>query len=74
MNPGDVKGRTALNAAERIVKKHGGQFCAGEWNRASGLTETAAIALRAELKASNYQIRALIRPVKGAAPWEVVFR
>ena len=74
MNNGDVSGRTRLNAAERIVKKHGGQFGAGEWCRATGLTETAAIALRADLQAANYQIRALIRPVKGAAPYEVVFR
>ena len=74
MNPGDVKGRTALNAAERIVQKHGGQFTAGEWCRASGLSETAALALRADLKTANYQVRSVIRPVKGSAPWEVVFR
>ena len=74
MNPGDVAGRTRLNAAERIVQKHGGQFTAGEWCRASGLSETAALALRADLKTANYQVRSVIRPVKGAAPWEVVFR
>ena len=74
MNNGDVSGRTRLNAAERIVKKHGGQFCAGEWNRAAGLTEEKAAALAGELRTSNYQVRSVIRPVKGAAPYEVVFR
>ena len=74
MNPGDVAGRTRLNAAERIVQKHGGQFTAGEWCRASGLSEEKAAALAGELRTSNYQVRSVIRPVKGAAPWEVVFR
>lgn len=74
MNNGDVSGRTRLNAAERIVRKHGGQFGSGEWCRATGLTETAALALRADLTTANYQIRSVIRPESGPGKWEVIFR
>ena len=72
MNDGDIRGRTAMTAAERIVKRHGGKFSRGEWSSASGLTEGAAKALEAELLKAHFQVRP---PQEGKdVEWTVYFR
>lgn len=73
MNEGTILGRTRLNAAQRIVLKHAGQYTGGEWSRASGLTKDAATALAGELRTSNYQVRGIIGP-EAHGKYEVIFR
>ena len=73
MNVGDIRGRTVMSTAERIVKRHGGQFGHGQWSQASGLTEDQAKALEADLLRAGYQVRSRAQLVKGGK-WNVTFR
>ena len=65
--------RNVESAAQRIVRKHGGHFSAGEWNFANVESKVIADALVKELVDANYQV--LRPPVKlNKDGWQVIFR
>lgn len=61
------------STAQRIVRKHGGRFRAGEWDFATVESKIAADALIEELRYFKFQV--LRSPVDlGKGGWEVMFR
>ena len=72
MNEGDVASRSASSAAERLIKRHGGTFAGGAWDRAAGLSEDGSRTLTADLELANYQVRSRFKAAREL--WEVIFR
>ena len=62
-----------LTAAQRLVRRYGGTYGNGTWDRASGLTEEKAIALAGQLMVANYQVKKPFR-IEKSEKFEVLFR